>query len=86
VRLHGGYWADLLIGERLVFDVDGAGPHTAPGSFDRDRARIGWLRAVGYSYLSYSHTQVLEDWASIETVIRLLMRRREHRWGATLEG
>jgi very-short-patch-repair endonuclease len=85
VRLPGGYWADLLIGERLVFDIDGEGPHTAPGAFDRDRARIGWLKAIGYSYLSYSHTQVLQEWASIETVIRMLMRRGEHRWADTRE-
>ncbi len=82
VRLPGGYWADLLIGERLIFEVDGEGPHSAPGAFDRDRARIGWLTAVGYEYLSYSHHQVLSDWESIEAVLRMLLRRDAHRWGA----
>jgi very-short-patch-repair endonuclease len=78
VRLPGGYWADLLIGERLVFEVDGEGPHLLPGQFDRDRERWGWLKAIGYVHLSYSHTQVLEKWDSIETVVRMLMRRGAH--------
>lgn len=78
VRLPGGYWADLLIGERLVFEVDGEGPHMLPGQFDRDRDRWGWLKAIGYAHLSYSHTQVLHEWDSIETVVRMLMRRGAH--------
>jgi len=80
VPLPGGYWADLLIGERLIFDVDGEGPHSLPGAFDRDRSRIGWLTAIGYEYVSYSHDQVLTDWDSIEAVLRMLIRRRAHLW------
>ncbi|WP_251039132.1 DUF559 domain-containing protein [Agromyces sp. ISL-38] len=81
VPMPGGYWADLLIGERLIFDVDGEKPHTAPGAFDRDRARIGWLKAVGYAHISYSHRQVLGDWESIDHAVRMLMRRGVHLWG-----
>ncbi|HEY6799613.1 MAG TPA: type IV toxin-antitoxin system AbiEi family antitoxin domain-containing protein [Agromyces sp.] len=78
VPLPGGYWADLLIGDRLVFEVDGEGPHMLPGQFDRDRSRWGWLKAIGYVHLSYSHTQVLHDWESIENVVRMLMRQGAH--------
>lgn len=80
VRLQGGYWADLLIGERLIFEVDGETPHSLPGAFDRDRSRIGWLVAIGYEYVSYSHWQVLTDWGSIEAALRLMLRRGSHRW------
>ena len=81
VPLPGGYWADLLIGERLILDIEGEGPHTAPGAFDRDRARAGWLKAIGYAHVSFSHRQVLDDWESIDGVVRMLMRRRVHVWG-----
>ncbi|MGW4927954.1 hypothetical protein ACWEOH_02270 [Agromyces sp. NPDC004153] len=80
VRLPGGYWADLLIGERLIFDIDGETPHSLPGAFDRDRSRIGWLVAIGYEYVSFSHRQVLTRWDSIEAALRMLLRRGAHRW------
>ena len=80
VRLPGGYWADLLIGERLIFEVDGEIPHSLPGAFDRDRSRIAWLVAIGYEYISFSHRQVLTDWDSIEAALRMLLRRGSHRW------
>jgi very-short-patch-repair endonuclease len=82
VRLPGGYWADLLIGERLVFEVDGEGPHSLPGQFDRDRNRWAWLKAIGYGHLSFSHAQVLEDWDGILDVVRMHLRRRDHLWPA----
>lgn len=81
VRLPGGFFADLLIGERLVFEADGEGPHSAPGAFDRDRARAGWLKAIGYTHVSFSHHQVLHEWDMVLDVVRMLMRRDLHEWG-----
>jgi very-short-patch-repair endonuclease len=78
VRLPGGVWADLLIGERLVFEVDGEGPHSIPGAFDRDRERWAWLKAIGYAHISFSHAQVVHDWVSVETAVRLMLSRDEH--------
>lgn len=80
VRLPGGFWADLLIGDRLVFEVDGEGPHGAPGAFDRDRARWGWIKGVGYLHVSYSHRQILEHWDEVAAVVQMLVRRGEHLW------
>lgn len=85
VRLAGKFRGDLLIGERLVFEADGEGPHTVPGAFDRDRARAGHLKAIGYTHISYSHHQILNDWPTIESVVRLLMRRGEHLWPSSRE-
>ena len=78
VALPGGYWADFLIGERLVFEVDGEGPHSQPGAFDRDRGRWAWLKAIGYNHISFSHRQVLHQWESVESTIRMLMARGAH--------
>jgi len=82
VSLPGGAWADLLIGDRLVFEVDGEAPHSRPGAFDRDRARWAWLKAIGYAHVSFSHAQVVRDWASVESTVRMLMSRGEHVWPA----
>lgn len=79
VRLPGGFWADLLIGERLVFEIDGEGPHTMPGAFDRDRSRWGWIKGTGYLHLSYSHRQILREWDEVFAVVQMLVRRGEHR-------
>jgi very-short-patch-repair endonuclease len=76
--LPGGYWADFLIGERLVFEVDGEGPHSQPGAFDRDRNRWAWLKAIGYNHVSFSHRQVLHQWESVESTVRMLMARGAH--------
>ncbi|MEF3403651.1 endonuclease domain-containing protein [Agromyces sp. CCNWLW203] len=81
VPLPGGFFADLLIGDRFVFEADGEGPHTAPGAFDRDRARAGWLKAIGYTYVSFSHSQILHEWDMVLDVVRMLMRRGLHEWG-----
>lgn len=82
VRLPGGFFADLLIGDRLVFEADGEGPHSAPGAFDRDRARAGWIKATGYTHVSFSHNQILREWDMVLGVVEMLMRRGLHEWGA----
>lgn len=78
--LIGGHFADILIGDRLVFEVDGEGPHTEPGAFDRDRARWAWLKAVGYAHLSFSHRQVIERWDEVFDAVRMHLRRGDHLW------
>lgn len=78
VRLPGGYFPDLLIGERLVLECDGEGPHSAPGAFDRDRARHAWLVFAGYEVLHFSHRQILEEWPMVSSTIRARMRDGAH--------
>ncbi|SFR85603.1 Transcriptional regulator, AbiEi antitoxin, Type IV TA system [Agromyces sp. CF514] len=82
VALPGGVHADLLIGERLVFEVDGEAPHSLPGAFDRDRGRWAWLKAAGYAHVSFSHRQVVHEWDSVGATVRMLVRRGEHLWSA----
>ncbi|MFF2389773.1 hypothetical protein [Agromyces sp. NPDC058104] len=84
-ELPGGFVGDLLVGERLVFDIEGERPHSAPGAFDRDRRRAAWLKACGFAHLAVSHRQVLHEWDEVESVVRLLMRRGVHCWGDGLD-
>jgi very-short-patch-repair endonuclease len=71
---------DLLIGDRLVLELDGREWHQ---DFERDRARDRALVARGYLVLRASYRQVLEDWPTIEAQIAEIVARRDHRWRRT---
>jgi very-short-patch-repair endonuclease len=70
---------DLLIGDRLVLELDGEAWH---GDFDRDRARDRALVVSGYLVLRVSYRQLMADWPGIEAQILELVRRDEHLWRA----
>jgi very-short-patch-repair endonuclease len=72
---------DLLIGDRLVLEVDGREWHA---DFERDRARDRALAALGYLVIRASYRQVMNDWPLVEAQILKLVRRREHLWRRTL--
>lgn len=72
---------DLLIGDRLVLEVDGREWH---GDFDRDRARDRALVALGYLVIRASYRQVLFEWPLIERHILEIVRRRDHLWRRSL--
>ena len=71
---------DLLIGDRLVLELDGARWH---GDFESDRRRDRALVAAGYIVVRASYAQVLHEWSEVETQILTLVRRREHLWRAS---
>lgn len=72
---------DLLIGDRLILELDGRRWHT---DFEADRARDRQLLALGYLVIRASYRQVLEEWDVIAGQILALVRRDEHRWRRTL--
>lgn len=72
---------DLLIGDRLVLELDGRRWH---GDFEADRDRDRRLLALGYLVIRASYRQVMEEWDTIASQILTLVRRDEHRWRATL--
>jgi very-short-patch-repair endonuclease len=78
VELPGGFRADLLIGDRLIFECEGLDAHSSPDAFHADRERMAWLRACGYLVLNFSHTQIVEDWPSVLSTVLLVMRRGAH--------
>ena len=77
-RLPGGFRADLLIGQRLVFECFGHAAHSDGAVFEEDHARLTWLRACGYSVLTFTHRQILHDWPSVLAAVRASMRRGDH--------
>ena len=69
---------DLLIGDRLIIEVDSREFHDDPEAFERDRRRDLLLKALGFEVLRLSYAQVMGDWPTILTAIQTLMQRGQH--------
>ncbi|MFF2277803.1 endonuclease domain-containing protein [Agromyces sp. NPDC058126] len=72
---------DLLVGDRLVVEVDGARFHSGVAEFENDRRRDFELAMRGYRVLRLSYRMVMEEWATTSRGILALVERGEHRWG-----
>jgi len=75
-RVPGVGRVDLLIGDRLVLELDGEAWH----DFEADRARDRALVVRGFVVIRASYSQVMDGWPLVEEQIRRLVRRREHLW------
>lgn len=80
VHVPGIGWVDLLIGERLVVELDSRTHHENPAAYERDRARDLALAELGYIVVRVTFRRVMEDWASVERALLAIVRRQEHRW------
>jgi very-short-patch-repair endonuclease len=82
VRIDGVGRVDLLVGDRLIIEVDGHVWHSAPDQVRHDKARD--LAAVERQYivlrLTYAH--VMFEWPRVLRAIRGIVARGEHRWSA----
>lgn len=75
---------DLLIGDRLILELDGRSWHDRPGDFENDRRRDRSLVASGYLVMRASYWQVMNEWPAIEEQILRIVRRRDHRWRGSM--
>jgi very-short-patch-repair endonuclease len=57
-----GHPVDLLIGERLIIQLDGKQHLDDPVQLARDRAQDRRLRRMGYTVLRYSYAEVVFGW------------------------
>lgn len=73
-------WVDLLVGDRLIVELDSRLHHTDRASYEKDRARDLDLVARGYLVVRVTYRQVMESWATVEAAILAITRRGEHRW------
>jgi very-short-patch-repair endonuclease len=69
---------DVLVGDRLVLELDGYGFHATGESFETDRRRDLALAARGYRVIRLSYRQVMFEWNEAERVILSMVRRGEH--------
>jgi very-short-patch-repair endonuclease len=69
---------DVVIGDRLVIEVDGAGFHTDIASFEQDRRRDALLSALGFRVLRFSYRQVEQRPGEVMSAIRGAIARGDH--------
>ena len=78
VHIPGVGRVDFRIGPKLIIEVDGAGYHTDPVAFHRDRHRDAVLSALGYRVLRFSYYQVLFAWPEVEAAVVGALLRGDH--------
>lgn len=64
-----GHRVDLLIGERLVVQIDGFAHHSTAAQRGRDLAHDAELVLRGYTVLRFTYAQVIHDWPAVERSI-----------------
>ncbi len=80
VAIDGVGIVDLVIGDRLVLEVDGEEWHSGAEAYAVDRERDLRLVELGYSVIRLTYDQVMDEWDRIIAAIRALVGRGEHRW------
>ncbi|MDQ1129238.1 endonuclease domain-containing protein [Microbacterium sp. SORGH_AS_0888] len=73
-----GRRVDLLIGDRLVIQIDGWAHHSSSAQRASDIAHDAELRLRGYTVLRFSYAQVVHDRAAVEATIRRAVAARLH--------
>jgi very-short-patch-repair endonuclease len=80
VLLAGVRRVDLLVGDRLVIELDGRAFHSGE-DFERDRIQDLELALRGYLVVRLSYRMVTSDWDSTHRAVHELVARGLHRWG-----
>ena len=64
-----GHFVDLLIGERLIVQVDGYGFHASSTQRSSDVAHDAELRLRGYTVLRFTYSQIVREWPTVERAV-----------------
>lgn len=64
-----GERVDLLVGERLILQIDGYAHHSSAAQRGRDVAADAELVLRGYTVLRFTYAQIVHEWRSVERVI-----------------
>ena len=83
VYLPGVRRVDLLVGDRLIIELDGRAFHSA-GDFENDRKQDLELALRGYLVVRLSYRMVVVDWDSTHRSVRELVARGLHRWNRSV--
>ncbi|WP_022881449.1 DUF559 domain-containing protein [Gryllotalpicola ginsengisoli] len=74
-----GHPVDLLIGDRLIIQLDGKQHLEDSGQLARDRRQDRRLRRMGYTVLRYGYAEVMHDWARVRAEIAFHLGHGSHR-------
>lgn len=69
---------DFMIGDRLLVEIDSRAHHGGDAQRRRDLARDAIAAGLGYFPVRFDSTQVLHDWATVESTVLSIVERREH--------
>lgn len=69
---------DGLIGDRLVLQIDGYGPHCTADRRRRDLRQDGRLTLMGYTVFRFDYAQVVGRWAYVESTVLSAMAQGLH--------
>ena len=72
-----GHRVDLLVGERLVIQIDGG--HHVDVQRMRDNEHDARLRLAGYHVIRIGYRQVMDDWATVHELVVSAIARGLHR-------
>lgn len=73
-----GHHVDVLIGDRLVVQLDGFAFHSTPKDRQRDLDHDRELIARGYTVLRFTYRDVVADWPAVERVIATALAQGLH--------
>jgi very-short-patch-repair endonuclease len=73
-----GHPVDGLIGDRLVLQIDGYGPHSNADRRRRDIRQDGRLTLRGYTVFRFDYSQVLGNWGYVESTVLSAMAQGLH--------
>ncbi len=74
-----GRRVDLLVGERLVVQIDGFAHHSTSEQRTKDVALDAELVLRGYTVLRFTYAQIVYDWDAVERTIARAISTGAHR-------
>ncbi|MFT4086169.1 MAG: type IV toxin-antitoxin system AbiEi family antitoxin domain-containing protein [Gordonia sp. (in: high G+C Gram-positive bacteria)] len=69
---------DMLVGTRLIIEVDGEEYHASSEQFHKDRERDLAAHRLGYITIRLTYRQVVHQWESTREAILSVIRRGDH--------
>lgn len=81
VKIVGAGRVDLLVGDRLVIEVDGEEWHNTESAFEADRKRDAALVALGFVVIRFSYRRVMDELDAALEQVATVVRRGDHRRG-----
>jgi very-short-patch-repair endonuclease len=73
---------DLVVGDRLIIELDGREHHSGGDAFALDRRRDAMAAAQGFRILRFSYAQVVHEWDSVEAAVLAVVQSGQHETAA----
>jgi very-short-patch-repair endonuclease len=80
VAIEGVGTVDLMIGDRLIIEVDGDRYHRTKEQMEEDKRRDRAAASQGYITLRLTYGAVVDTWEDTLDVILDIVRRKDHLW------